>query len=470
LTGRPLVLRDKPDCGGNCELDPQDLINITAAARQWHKQRGQQATDVVDPFAYEESSSEHTEWQVDFARVHVRRAKDFTADIVGDRLKGEVVFGEQQGDWIKLAHEPAFMAIHGDGLTFLRKRTVSYKKLASGTCEDALMYPILTAQACESAAFALGYFVSKVENDSLADGCYFLRGDFFLAAATSAKNGSLSVCASQIYPTTTTTTTTTTMTITITTTTSNTSTSTMSTTTTTTWGNPSLFCFEVMMTTTYEFGLVKKQIEAGAGIFTCDEHAVFSQNGRKFLAKGPNGPPVYTIWFEKAPVWKSQDNTAANTLLFMHLWQAVKKDGRYAHHDWTVKADPDAVVLPWRIRSHLAKATGPNNYLVNCNKYPGTKNFPMIYGAFEAYSRQAMQSYFNGGDARCASELPWRPWGEDFFMHHCMKLLGVQQYDDFSVLADKRCMGSNCGDGIAGAYHDFKSEDSWFQCWKQAVR
>jgi len=400
---------------------------------------------------------------------------DFNADIIGDRLRGEVVFGEQQGGWVKLAREPGFMAIKVDDLTFLHQRSVTYKKLASGTCGEAMMFPILSAEVCKSAAFALGYFVSAVESPSLADGCYFLGGDFFLADAKTVKDGSVSVCASDMYQTTTTTTTTTTETKTATGTTTSSRTTTTTTvtitmTTTTTWGNPSLFCFEVMMTTTYEFGLVKKQIAAGAGIFTCDEHAVFSQNGRTLLAQGPSGPPVYTIWFEKAPVWKSQDNTAANTLLFMHLWEAVKKDGRYAHHHWTVKADPDAVVLPWRIRNHLAKATGPNNYLVNCNKYPGTKNFPMIYGAFEAYSRDAMQAYFNGGDKRCAGELPWRPWGEDFFMHRCMKLLGVQQYDDFSVLADKRCMGADCNDGVAGAYHDFKSEDAWFQCWNQAIR
>merc|ERR1719433_2634392 len=213
-----------------------------------------------------------------------------------------------------------------------------------------------------------------------------------------------------------------------------------------------------MQTTTYEFGLVKAQIRRGAGIFSCDEHAVFSQDERTYLGQGPSGPPVYTVKFRKAPVWRSQDNTAANTLLFMHIWSAVRKDGRWRRHPWTIKADPDAVVLPWRLRTHLARAWKPSTYLVNCNKYPGNKNFPMIFGAFEAFSRQALTTYFDGGGHRCAQQLPWRAWGEDFYMHHCMKFLGVPEFDDFSVLSDKRCLGADCGDGVAGAYHDFKSE------------
>eukprot|EP00413_Alexandrium_margalefii_P005296 CAMPEP_0204522868 /NCGR_PEP_ID=MMETSP0661-20131031/6550_1 /ASSEMBLY_ACC=CAM_ASM_000606 /TAXON_ID=109239 /ORGANISM="Alexandrium margalefi, Strain AMGDE01CS-322" /LENGTH=133 /DNA_ID=CAMNT_0051528557 /DNA_START=55 /DNA_END=452 /DNA_ORIENTATION=+ len=133
----------------------------------------------------------------------------------------------------------------------------------------------------------------------------------------------------------------------------------------------------------------------------------------------------------------------------MHLWEAIKINGHWEKHDWTVKADPDAVVLPSRIRTHLAKATGPNNYVVNCNKYPGNPAFPMIFGAFEAYSKPSLTTYFNGGDARCKNELHWQPWGEDYFMHHCMKHLNVQEYDDFGILSDKRCTGANCMDGWA---------------------
>jgi len=420
---------------------------------------------------YEETSDDRSEWEV-LALVNVRSTRNLSGRILGEKIAGEITIGERIGDWINVAHEPGFIPITEDGRTLLKERTVSYQKIIIGSCSETGLHPIDDARVCGAAAFALGYFDTTVTTfhgpQKRPQGCYVLNGQVFSATHKNNRgNGAdghrMPICASRSYPTTITTTSTTT-------TTTRTTVTSTTTTTTTTWGFPSLFCFEVMMTTTYEFGLVKEQIRKGAGIFTCDEYGVFSQDNRTFLGQGPNGPPIHTIWFQKAPVWTSQDNTAANTLLFMHLWDALKKDGRWEHHDWTVKADPDAVVLPWRIRTHLGKATGPNNYLVNCNKYPGNPNFPMIFGAFEAYSKLALRTYFNGGDVRCRTELQWKMWGEDFFMHHCMMHLGVQQFDDFGILSDKRCTGANCADGWAAAYHDFKSQDSWFACWDQAVR
>lgn len=219
----------------------------------------------------------------------------------------------------------------------------------------------------------------------------------------------------------------------------------------------------------YEYGLVKAQIAKAAGIFTCDEYAVFSQDAPFSLGFPPHGPEVKAIWFQKAFVGTSEDGTAGNALLFVHVFQAIKKDGRYKKLDWTVKADPDAVVLPWRIRTHLKKATGQNNYLVNCNKYPNKPPFPMIFGAFEAYSKQSLQHFFAGGVDRCMRDLPYQRYGEDKFMGACMKELGVAGLYDFSILGDNRCTGANCQDGVSGAYHDFKSQQQWFDCWNKAA-
>mmetsp|Transcript_93474 Transcript_93474/g.264345 ORF Transcript_93474/g.264345 Transcript_93474/m.264345 type:complete len:1009 (-) Transcript_93474:88-3114(-) len=458
------------DCGSDCDASGVGVLagghNIT-----FSRQHGRGA--------YAESKAGNLEWEVATQLAHVRSTRSFKARILTEKLKGTVVVGKRDGEWIKLLREPGYIAISREGFDFLKERRVSYQKVISGSCADKGLFPIANAETCEAAAFSLGYFVVRATRyagkERRPEGCYLFRGNLYMATSESNRgHGALGerapICGSMEYPTTMTTTfTTSTRTTTTRTLTSSTTTST-TTTSSTTWGSPSLFCYEVMQTTTYEFGLVKEQIRRGVGVFTCDEYAVFSQDDPVSLGQGPNGPPIRTIWFKKAPVWTSQDNTAANTLLFMHIWEAVKKDGRWEKHHWTIKADPDAVVLPWRIRKHLSWATGPRNYLVNCNKYPGNANFPMIYGAFEAFSRGSLQSYFEGGGDRCAKELPWKMWGEDFYMHHCMKHLGIAEYDDFQVLSDKRCMGANCGDGIAGAYHDFKDQNSWFQCWDQAVR
>jgi len=421
---------------------------------------------------YAETAEDQAEWEV-LRLLHVRSTPNTTGKILAERVPGEIVVGHRVGDWIDVAHQAGYAPIFKDGEPAMKQRKVSYEKVVIGTCGDMGYRAIGSASVCKAAAFALGYLDTTVTpyrgHLKRPEGCYVLDGQVFISTNAADRGngaddeGRMPICASVGYPTTITVTTTT-HTTTVTTVTTST------TTTSTTWGFPSLFCFEVMMTTTYEFGLVKEQIRRGAGIFNCDEYSVFSQDPRTYLGKPPHGPPIHTKWFKKAFVGKSQDGTAGNTLLFMHLWDAVKEDGHWKKHDWTVKADPDAVVLPWRIRKHLAQATGPNNYLVNCNKVPGNPNFPMIFGAFEAFSSQSLQTYFDGGDRKCRNELHWQPWGEDFFMHHCMMHLGVQQYDDFGILSDKRCTGANCMDGWAAAYHDFKSQASWFQCWDQAVR
>lgn len=223
-----------------------------------------------------------------------------------------------------------------------------------------------------------------------------------------------------------------------------------------------------MMTHSYEFGLVKEQIKQGVGIFQCDEHAVFSQDGVVHLGHGPHGLDVSTIGFKKAWVGRSSDGTAGNSLLFMHVWEAVRKDGRYKKVDWTIKADPDAVLLPARLRTHLRQHTGPANYLVNCNLVPGNPAFPMIFGSLEAYSRPALDMYYQRNQI-CKNQLDWPHWGEDKYMGQCMKTLGAQEFDDFNIVGDKRCGGANCGDGQRAAYHDFKSIPEWFNCYKTAT-
>jgi len=395
-----------------------------------------------------------------------------------------VVLGRRDGGWLALTREPGYIALQRDGESCLRQRTVRYEELSGGgTCADAGLFPIPDAGVCEAAALALGYFSTAAKpyrgDGPRPEGCHLRRGELWLTAPGSegdpgAAEGLRPICSTQPYPrtaatatVTSTATATTTATATSSTTTATTTTAATST-TSTSWGSPSLLCFSVMRTDGYELGLVKAQVRKGAGIFQCDEHAVFSEVGGLQLGTLPGGQAVESLHFEKAAVGVSQDHTAANTLLFMHLWDAVKRDGRFGRHDWTVKADPDAVVLPRRLRKHLAAHSGHKNYLVNCNKYPGTANFPMIYGALEAYSGPALQAYFQG-EERCRSELRWQAWGEDFFMGRCMKLLGVEEFDDFTLLGDKRCMGADCQDKVSGAYHDFKSIESWFDCWGQAT-
>merc|ERR1712156_1307186 len=178
-----------------------------------------------------------------------------------------------------------------------------------------------------------------------------------------------------------------------------------------------------------------------------------------------------TLTIEKIDVGVSQDGTAGNAKLFMAFWDKIIAGKRFRDYDWTIKADPDAVLLPDRLRNHLADHVLENVYVVNCNKFPSSPNFPMMYGSLEIYSWKAIQTYANHM-SQCMSDmgsmLPL--WGEDYFMTHCLDAIGVGRISDFASVGDNVCLGANCGDAWVAAFHPLKSVDEWQQCWDIAHR
>lgn len=230
------------------------------------------------------------------------------------------------------------------------------------------------------------------------------------------------------------------------------------------WKSPSLYCFHVMMVNSYEAGLVRQEIalDGGAGIFACEQYDVFSQDAETYLGDGPLGE-VRTIHFNAAPVGISIDGTAANTALFMNVWSAIKFVGRWKLTDWTVKADPDAVLIPDRLRMHL-NGKPLKSYIVNCNK-AGMATGPMMFGSVEALGRDALMEYYNR-EGECKSHYEY---GEDRWLGDCLNKLSVKGIQDFAMVGDKVCTGANCGDGKA-AYHHFKDVASWRQCYYTAKR
>jgi len=229
------------------------------------------------------------------------------------------------------------------------------------------------------------------------------------------------------------------------------------------WGSPSIYCFSVVQPANYEPGLVKAQAEKGLGIFACDQFSVFSTQ-KFFIGNGPLGP-VETVTFLPAPVVRSKDYTAGNAELFMHVWDSVRNLGLYKATDWSVKVDPDAVLLPERLRWHLKPHTGEKGYVVNCAK-PYMPEGPMMFGAMEAITGPAIQTYFDRA-GECTGGLPWQEWGEDLFMGKCLEKLGVARINDFHIYSDGVCTGVDCADPDAAAFHPKKDIVSWMACYHQ---
>jgi len=211
---------------------------------------------------------------------------------------------------------------------------------------------------------------------------------------------------------------------------------------------------------------MKAQMPTGYGIWACDTFSAFSLE-EFVIGEVPGHGEVKTHTFVPAEVGSSKDHTAANAELFMHVWDAMGKLGLWQKADWTVKADPDAVLLPTRLRKHLDAFTGQHGYVVNCAK-PFMPEGPMMFGALEAFTRSALEVYFRkAGD--CAGSLPWKIWGEDLYMGKCLEKIGVNRLNDFTIYSDGVCRGVDCADPEAAAFHPMKDPQSWLNCLAQTA-
>lgn len=233
-------------------------------------------------------------------------------------------------------------------------------------------------------------------------------------------------------------------------------------------GSPSIFCWSLFQTTSYEMGIMKLQMKQDAGIFQCDDYALLSTDEETSLGETADGVEVKTMKVEKAEITTSVDGTAGNAKLFINTWNVIIADGRWKRHAWIIKVDPDAVIVPYRVRDHLRDHVLENVYVVNCNKFPSSPNFPMMYGSVEIYSFLAIDTYAAKIDS-CMDDMGMMlpQWGEDYFMTHCLDHIGVGRISDFVSVGDNVCTGGSCADGAFSAFHPFKDEASWQECWDE---
>merc|ERR1719223_400178 len=165
---------------------------------------------------------------------------------------------------------------------------------------------------------------------------------------------------------------------------------------------------------------MNKQLDMDGGIFACDGYDVIaSEDVTLGTAKDGTNIVVKTKLIEQIEVGVSQDGTAGNAKLFMAFWDSIIAGKRFRDYDWTIKVDPDAVIIPWRIRDHMRSHIGENVYVVNCNKYPSSPNFPMMYGSIEIFSYLAIDTYARN-NGLCMEDMGMMlpVWGEDYFMAH----------------------------------------------------
>jgi len=118
-----------------------------------------------------------------------------------------------------------------------------------------------------------------------------------------------------------------------------------------------LYCWSLMLPFGYEPGLLKKQYDRGAGIFGCDKAQVFTNSTTLLDSKTSEQIPILKMVelldFSLSVPFGGKWYTALNTDVFNRIWQKVVALGVYRNYAWTVKADPDTVFFPDRLRLSL---------------------------------------------------------------------------------------------------------------------
>jgi hypothetical protein len=211
-----------------------------------------------------------------------------------------------------------------------------------------------------------------------------------------------------------------------------------------------LFCWVVSKNYGPEAELVQHAFDTQASIFACNKWTVFSDNWKVLSV------PAKNIGGLQVPVgaWGSW----VNGPVFARAWQRLMAEGLYKDFDWTVKADPDCVWFPDRLRARLWK----NSWDLVAVRQNRIASGEMFLGPIEVFSRATVQKF---------SDTPhvcdWDQCGEDGWIHGCMRnLIGEQAVlpEDFLLNACAEDDAGCCDDGAYVAFHAFKSPQTFTAC------
>jgi hypothetical protein len=229
----------------------------------------------------------------------------------------------------------------------------------------------------------------------------------------------------------------------------------------------SLFCWALTVPGSYEVPLLAFQSGQAASIFGCDEYTVYSNQVINIVADLTTTMVDVDLHCEKG----GEFGTALNTRIFVTIWSVLIDSCKWLRHDWTVKADPDTVFFPHRLRQVLPRhAQGERGtYINNCNRG--------MHGPIEVFSRLAVEAWWEGHLAcrdHFAAVCGGREceWGEDMFIDQCLsKVLGVRQEYDGDMLLEENCDPPpgwrSCSSPGTVAFHPFKDIGEYQTCLQQ---
>eukprot|EP00445_Apocalathium_hangoei_P035740 CAMPEP_0203945956 /NCGR_PEP_ID=MMETSP0359-20131031/81348_1 /ASSEMBLY_ACC=CAM_ASM_000338 /TAXON_ID=268821 /ORGANISM="Scrippsiella Hangoei, Strain SHTV-5" /LENGTH=305 /DNA_ID=CAMNT_0050877179 /DNA_START=111 /DNA_END=1025 /DNA_ORIENTATION=+ len=202
-----------------------------------------------------------------------------------------------------------------------------------------------------------------------------------------------------------------------------------------------LFCFTVLLPFSYEAVLAAAQYVEGLGVFSCDDHMLFSNSSAEDLfppgihpAKWPSqGPDVHVI---PGTLKKHMDGNGLSSwdaASFLKVWDALFQDPRYLQSDWTLKVQPDAVFLPSRLRATMwqhCPARGDRD----CDALLVRTAMPN--SPFEVMSKAAVATY-STGYLDCMASLGTTGQGDGEYLAACFKLLDIETVLEPSLFSEQ---------------------------------
>merc|ERR1712012_168673 len=83
---------------------------------------------------------------------------------------------------------------------------------------------------------------------------------------------------------------------------------------------------------------------------------------------GCNESMTLHSWKSAGAGWDTGEVTLVNTDVFLNAFEQIRKDGRYAKWDWTVKADPDCVFFAnaAECKQYLGTDSGEDGFFKSC--------------------------------------------------------------------------------------------------------
>jgi hypothetical protein len=215
---------------------------------------------------------------------------------------------------------------------------------------------------------------------------------------------------------------------------------------------------------TSEMALMIAQNQKKAGIFGCDEYAVFCDQNRDDL------PFPYTVvnFAGRRGVPGALTATWVNADDFISAWDHIITQEHYTKYDWSIKVDPDTVFLANGMRRHLKKykgelVSGNGVYLKNCEAGPRGLQ---LFGSVEVLSSGAVSSLGANRD-NCRNSIQHGLMGEDLWLQTCLDQIGVRAIEDYEFLADGYCPSAPsialCSPPRV-VFHPFKMPAQWMKC------